>query len=911
MQRNVFVESQRLSSKGIAALNDALVSDRSAPVTSVALCDCDINVERLTQFRFSTSATTCLDLSLNRLRNVSDLYFDDEQLLPSALTELRLSTCELTADLLEALVRQLPPSLLTLDLSSNKMTADTARILMAHLPQSLKSLNLYHCWLGPAATAIVAAQLPVGLEELTLSNDEVHMVGALKFAERLPSVPGLRHLSLASCGMSSTAGATIVAALPDSLETLIMSDNTLQDAAHEAVAARALPRLRELDMAQGRFVHGDCFKLARGLPQTLTKLDLSSNGIDGDELLAIMARLPATFESLTLNLVDLRLHAPVALAQALPRALVELSLAGCMFGHDMLQHLLRFLPTERMQRLDLGATPLTRDEIGAVARWLGEARALVHLGLAGCMLDNRAMEVLVPALPPSIETLVLRRNVFDDDAGNVALLELIRAYGLEQRWFEDMIEDPLLDAQRAGFERTLAWWREVGDFVNRRDLDFPLSLRVAFDLDCSPELVMAAKAAGIAPGDLSLIRFLDAAESQPASEFAIESQRLSANGIAALNDALASSRAGHVTSLTFNSCDINLKRLAKFRFSKSAIKRIDFSRNCLRNNMGELPFDSDGPLLPDSLTELRLSACEMTADLVEMLAKQLPASLLALDLSSNKMTADTARILMAHLPQSLKSLNLYHCWLGPAATAIVHMVGALKFAERLPSVPGLRHLSLASCGMSSTAGATIVAALPDSLETLILSDNTLQDAAHEAVAARAFPRLRELSMAQVLARLPNTFESLALNWIDFRLHSTVAVAQSLPRTLVALSVAESQFAPGSVRHLIQYLPTDRMQQLDLSRLRLTRNEIGVLAAWLGTVHTLTHLALDRCDLDNAAMELLVPALPPALESLSLWMNNFDDRTVPLIVARRPPRLKHVDVMATHITLAAKTQLMDD
>ncbi|KAI9183188.1 Leucine-rich repeat-containing protein [Blastocladiella emersonii ATCC 22665] len=442
--KELLANDSRMCSKGIAKLNRIMTMPMAANLVAVYLNCCHIRAQELSELRVPATVKR-LVLNGNQFGlNLDALAADRDSFLPLGLKELRLIGCNMTLKSLSKLAPVLPPNLEFLDLSSNELDADGLELPTVLFPPGLKKLRLNECNFTPATAQLLTDHLPVSLEKLKLDETKLSsdFVGSL--ARNLPRLSNLRKLLVNMCSLSSTDAARLIASLPDSLETLDLSYNTIQGEAAQAFATRALPRLQKLTIDRTHIGGAQFVTLSSGFPSTLVALSCLGNGDvrlrDVYEMLQTVGGTIANLESLAVGPFDQGDDFDVAaIREVLPPSIIKLALTGCKFYPQTIRSILAALPADRVVELDFSEGRFQRTALTPLAEWLPQARSLEFLNLASCKLANRHIAQLAPSLllAQSLRYLSLMSNTDLSDAA----VDLIASNWPEDRPLDVQTDD--------------------------------------------------------------------------------------------------------------------------------------------------------------------------------------------------------------------------------------------------------------------------------------------------------------------------------------------------------------------------------------------------------------------------------------------------------------------------------------
>ncbi|KAI9222176.1 hypothetical protein BC828DRAFT_404256 [Blastocladiella britannica] len=130
------------------------------------------------------------------------------------------------------LVARLPPSLTELVLSTNQITDQAVAAFATNLPATLTKLDLSYTWIEAAGAKSFASALPPSLTTLRLDRNEIGDAGAIAIAEHMP--PQLVDLDLSSTDMGDAGARALAASLPRSFLKLLLAENNTGDVGAQA-----------------------------------------------------------------------------------------------------------------------------------------------------------------------------------------------------------------------------------------------------------------------------------------------------------------------------------------------------------------------------------------------------------------------------------------------------------------------------------------------------------------------------------------------------------------------------------------------------------------------------------------------------------------------------------------------------
>lgn len=209
-----------------------------------------------------------LDFRFNHLRALPNFGLR----FPLGLKTLEMLGCRLDEGAFLKIVRTLPDTLETFVFSWNHVQGLSNEGF--YFPSNLRVLDLAKCELAMDDLSIILMKLPDTLEELDLSeNRKIKWKKWAMEGYRFPS--HLKVLDLSSCKLDMTGLLNIFLALPDALEILELSSNTLSK--HTI----ALDNI--------------------SFPQSLKRLILYRCRMKADVLCKLLSKLPMTMESLILS----------------------------------------------------------------------------------------------------------------------------------------------------------------------------------------------------------------------------------------------------------------------------------------------------------------------------------------------------------------------------------------------------------------------------------------------------------------------------------------------------------------------------------------------------------------------------------------------------------------------------------
>ncbi|KAI9168346.1 hypothetical protein H9P43_007718 [Blastocladiella emersonii ATCC 22665] len=362
--------------------------------------------------------------------------------------------------------------------------------------------------------------------------------------------------------------------------------------------------------------------------------------------------------------------------------------------------------------------------------------------------------------------------------GNIPLLSLIRDYNLDL----DVDAAALNHLVQNGNEELFAWWRSVG-YQDHGKSGFFVTTKVALDLFHPAE-------AGVAPGDAAIARIADDIKRGALDKVAIEYKRITSDGIAMLDSALAAPDQ-RVTSVTLHCCDLNVTRVLQLRFPPTVTSLIIY-HNRFEHTSREISEDAASMMLPSRLENLNMGLSHMSGELLSILAPQLPTTLKILDLWASRFgdahavlhtlklnSCEVKAVNMAELaqalPQTLRGLSMQQCEfathgfqqfftaLPPHSLELLDLsynrnLNVLELdefgvwtpldalANWLPSATSLRVLDLSSFSQHGLAFANVASGLPASLEELNLQGTSAEDAVIDALENRDLPLLTKVNI---------------------------------------------------------------------------------------------------------------------------------------------------------------------
>ncbi|KAI9188087.1 hypothetical protein H9P43_002478 [Blastocladiella emersonii ATCC 22665] len=458
---------------------------------------------------------------------------------------------------------------------------------------------------------------------------------------------------------------------------------------------------------------------------------------------------------------------------------------------------------------------------------------------------------------PGVHLAVLQRSprLSPDSAssrGAVPVLDKWKATGLEI----EFTELALTCAVDGGHLSTIEWWRDSGlvrreHYPHDNDGVLPaLGLEMSTPSVADLHAAVFTAAATVASGDMPNVQLMMTPIRMP--------------DIHALNEAFASPTQA-VQSLHLWGCTVDWPRFFAFKLPPTIIHLDFFSQWCvappnpddvarwtwppLLAAMG-LRFHIGGPVfplrtLPATLVELDVSRCKMDDALVLDLLSLLPHSLNALDLSENSLTGTGLTRAGPLLPPQLQSLRL-------ASTKISTRTNELHLDWHFPLT--LTKLVVSSCELNADAAHALARAIPSSLTSLDMQYCTLDDtAAHRALAAALPPTLEVLIMG-----------NMALGHDALHEYTT-----RLPPSLRELNAPGNAFSESNMRELAAHMPA-QLKELWLERTGITDTCTAVFVPALPRTLTVLCMSKNRGLTDTTACLLAEHLAPPNVERLYLY-----------------------------------------
>ncbi|KAI9173020.1 hypothetical protein H9P43_007151 [Blastocladiella emersonii ATCC 22665] len=514
--------------------------------------------------------------------------------------------------------------------------------------------------------------------------------------------------------------------------------------------------------------------------------------------------------------------------------------------------------------------------------------------LAGMLEYSRVMlQVQIPGVQ---HTIVQRCPQLSLDSatmrGDLSLLNRWASLGLPLRCSFWALEEIYLEGLHIGYYNDSEFFVALG-------LRSPLDEEQFPDQHPSPIVQVDAKTlaacADVASGHARVIQ--------------LRRHPVSLNGIAALNNAMASPAAAPI-SFMISESTVDLPRLFAFKLP-TTVKTILVDRLWF----GDAKPEDLARVVqwPSSVKRLVFKALELTEDILPCLFSGLPTNLAKFEIHNSRFDADTAVAIARVLPAELYSLHVQNTPINGSVLARMcpHLPRMLKklvisnaklgavnpTTESWAFPPGLTKLSLEYAEMGDHGTVVLAAALPSMrLQSLRLSE----------------PDMSTSNLAMVFRQLPQTLESLNLEGLQLEDAAFRALFSASLNGLKKLKLWDVNFADKRLAQLIRMLPSS-LQELNLIGSTLLRNDAHALDYQMPPGLRILQLEriyhqLEGQLLNNESVRPLAARLPPALTKLTLSHNNITDVGAAALAEHLPPALELLDLMGTSITPAGEAAI---
>ncbi|XP_068109398.1 NACHT, LRR and PYD domains-containing protein 3-like isoform X2 [Hyperolius riggenbachi] len=292
------------------------------------------------------------------------------------------------------------------------------KVLVSQCVGSHKLIDFSGVHLTPLDCSVVSYILKccTETEEVKLERCNIQDNGLRKLA---PALNTIRDLSLQYNDLTSSCCPHLASGIRNNqtLRKLNLSFNWM-DGPEFSDLMEALPtsRIEELVLQDNKLPSSSCPHLASGIRnnQTLRKLHLSDNWMDGPEFGDLMEALPTSrIEELLLQYNALPSSSCPLLASGIRdnQTLRKLDLSHNELWGDEFSDLMEALPTSRIEELHLQGNDLPSSCCPHLASWIRNNQTLRKLDLSGNKLGGDEFIVMMAALPTSrIEELLLQGN---------------------------------------------------------------------------------------------------------------------------------------------------------------------------------------------------------------------------------------------------------------------------------------------------------------------------------------------------------------------------------------------------------------------------------------------------------------------------------------------------------------------
>ncbi|XP_077345789.1 NACHT, LRR and PYD domains-containing protein 3-like [Lithobates pipiens] len=254
------------------------------------------------------------------------------------------------------------------------------------------------------------------IEEVNLNSCNIRSEGLKKI---LPALSTIKNLSLSDNNLTHSSCPHLVSVIENNqiLRRLVLSGNKLEGPyLQDLMTALTTSQIEELELKYNDLKDNSCSYLALGIRdnQTLRRLVLNSNSVEGPHLQDLMVALTTSrIEELELENNELTDSSCTHLALGIRenQTLKKLVLSSNKVEGPHLRDLMVALPTSHIEELHLNDNQLTDGSCPHLALGIKENRTLKRLILSDNNLNGPHLQDLMEALPTSqIEDLHLDVN---------------------------------------------------------------------------------------------------------------------------------------------------------------------------------------------------------------------------------------------------------------------------------------------------------------------------------------------------------------------------------------------------------------------------------------------------------------------------------------------------------------------